>query len=86
MTIRTIINNCFSCELHDYNNEALHTGTQLGHSTVELDNGIIIKDCGDGRYYTDGNDNQRWANVEVCEFDDNGEFVQSIEILGYTEV
>lgn len=55
---------------------------------IELENGVWLKDMGDGRYYTDGDDTKRWAGVyiyETEEIDGEREYMSG-ELLGYTRV
>lgn len=40
-----------------------------------------LKDMGDGRYYD--SQGRPYAEVHLDEFDENGEYIQSQELLGY---
>lgn len=84
---KTLINDCFNLGAeHFYNGEKCFQGVDRGQNMIELENGIWLKSYGDGRYYKDDDENSKWATVEVMEFDENGDILQSIEFLGYTEL
>lgn len=50
---------------------------------VWLENGTVIKDMGDGRYYD--KEELSYAAVMDNEYDENGELIQG-EVIGYVEV
>ncbi|MEG0110531.1 MAG: hypothetical protein RR675_05380 [Oscillospiraceae bacterium] len=84
---KTLINDCFNLGAERlYSGEKCYKGVDRGQNMIELENGIWLKSCSDGRYYKDDNENSRWATVQTIEFDENGEVDQSIEFLGYTEI
>jgi len=58
-------------------------GVDVGNSMIKLENGLFLKDMGDGRFYcSDSND--RWALVLLNEYDGN-DLIQGDE-LGYTNI
>lgn len=84
--IKTIINNCFTLTEDEFTGGEVYKGKEQENNMIELENGIWLKSCGDGRYYTDNDDMKRWATVETIEFDKDGEVVQTIDFKGYIEV
>jgi len=57
------------------------------YDCVELENGVWLRGCGDGRYYNSDKDksDEKWACVMLSRYDEDGEYDQG-ELLGYTIV
>ena len=83
--LATEIHDCHSCELRAYNNEELYKIIDQAGNYIELDDGRWIKDCGDGRYYLNGNDNVKFAEVSVNRYNINGDFMDG-EPIGFVKM
>lgn len=52
---------------------------------IALEDGTWLYSYGDGRYCTDGDEQENWAAVLMGTFDEDGELEEE-ELLGYTRI
>lgn len=85
---KIIIANAHDLEVVEVENLSkieMYEGEDKENNLIELENGTWIRSMGDGRYYSDDNEGERWAEVISAEYDEDGNYVQG-ELLGYTRV
>lgn len=80
--MKRIISDCFNLGSERiYDCEQILTARQEYGEYVDLDNGVTIKGTGDGRYYNNANDLDRYAAVY-----DWDEELDEGELLGYVQL